>query len=334
MNRGPLLEGGAESYLENDMASVEQTYIDVSQGDRRTVSWGAIFCGAVFASALYLIFTVLGAGLGFSLLSPWNYRDYAPGAMGAAAIIWIIVTQIVSSGGGGYLAGRLAPKVADLPIQELHFRDTAHGLAVWAIATLAVSAFLWMMAGTIISSGASALAAAGKGVESAYLGNMASLREDDAGEGQNGTTNVAAYALDSLFRTSAGSGGVQQGGQASTDVGAKKAEVTRIYANALWQGKMSDADAQYAANIVSQSTGLSQADATRRVSDTFSQVQGMIAKAQDSAKQALDSARKATAMAALWTFVTLLCGAIVSAVAGNYGGAWQVRFVRMSRVPG
>ena len=41
-----------------------------------------------------------------------------------------------ASGVGGYLAGRLRVRWRDTDVDEVHFRDTAHGLLTWAVATL------------------------------------------------------------------------------------------------------------------------------------------------------------------------------------------------------
>lgn len=74
------------------------------------VSWGAIFAGAAAAASLALMLLMLGAGLGLTSISPWENQGLAAGTVGIAAIAWLTFTQIVASGMGGYLAGRLRTK--------------------------------------------------------------------------------------------------------------------------------------------------------------------------------------------------------------------------------
>jgi uncharacterized membrane protein len=56
--------------------------------------------------------------------------------------IWLIVTQWLSSGVGGYVAGRLRTRWIGTHTHEVFFRDTAHGLITWAVATVLVAAVL------------------------------------------------------------------------------------------------------------------------------------------------------------------------------------------------
>ena len=101
---------------------------------RSGVSWGAVFAGAAAAAALSLVLFSLGTGLGLASISPWSYNSAA--AIGISTILWISFTQLAASAAGGYMAGRLRTKWASLHTDEVYFRDTAHGLLAWAMATL------------------------------------------------------------------------------------------------------------------------------------------------------------------------------------------------------
>src|SRR5204863_7208346 len=50
--------------------------------------------------------------------------------------LYLVLAAIASYGFGGYLAGRLRPAITDGTSEETEFRDGAHGLLVWAIATV------------------------------------------------------------------------------------------------------------------------------------------------------------------------------------------------------
>jgi hypothetical protein len=103
---------------------------------RSAVSWGAVFAGAAAAAALSLILLLLGTGLGLSSVSPWASEGIDASTFGVSSILWITFMQLAASAVGGYLAGRLRTKWAGVQTDEVYFRDTAHGLLAWAVATL------------------------------------------------------------------------------------------------------------------------------------------------------------------------------------------------------
>ena len=124
------------------------------------VSWAAVIGGAFVSASLALILLSLGTGLGFSSVSPWSNIGASASTVGKAAIAWLILTQIMASAMGGYLAGRLRTKWTDLHTDEVYFRDTAHGFLVWAVG-LVITASLLATAATSLAGGAAQRSAAG-----------------------------------------------------------------------------------------------------------------------------------------------------------------------------
>lgn len=110
-----------------DSTSISSQVPAAAVNSASAVSWGAIFAGAAAAASLALMLLMLGAGLGLTSISPWENQGLAAGTVGIAAIAWLTFTQIVASGMGGYLAGRLRTKWVDTHTNEIYFRDTAHG---------------------------------------------------------------------------------------------------------------------------------------------------------------------------------------------------------------
>lgn len=100
------------------------------------VSWGAVWAGAVASVATSLALTLAAAGIGYSLSPGLASRDSLAGFSPTVGV-GLIVIQVLSTGLGGYLAGRLRTLWRQVHGHEAHFRDTAHGLIVWAVATLA-----------------------------------------------------------------------------------------------------------------------------------------------------------------------------------------------------
>jgi len=66
------------------------------------VSWGAIAAGAAAAAALSLILLLLGVGLGLSSVSPWAFEGISAESFGVSTIVWLALTQLLSSAMGGY----------------------------------------------------------------------------------------------------------------------------------------------------------------------------------------------------------------------------------------
>ena len=120
------------------------------------VEWGAIFAGGIAAMGVTLILLTLGPGLGLTAVSPWSFRNPSPAGFGTAAAIWLVITQWLSSAFGGYLTGRLRKKWVGIRTDEVLFRDTAHGLLAWALATLIMAALVTLGSATAADVAATA----------------------------------------------------------------------------------------------------------------------------------------------------------------------------------
>ena len=173
------------------------------------VSWAAVIGGAFVSASLALILLSLGTGLGFSAMSPWSNVGASASTVGKAAIAWLILTQIMASAMGGYLAGRLRTKWTDLHTDEVYFRDTAHGFLVWAVG-LVITASLLATAATSLAGGPARRDATGSTPQ------------------RQGMFNPSAYFVDSLLRSN---GSVVNGNEIAV-----RGEVDRIFAHALSQG--------------------------------------------------------------------------------------------------
>lgn len=267
------------------------------------VSWGAVFAGAAAAAALSMILFILGVGLGLSSISPWSYNAKP---IGTSTIVWIAFVQLAASGMGGYLAGRLRVKWASVHTHEVYFRDTAHGLLTWAVASLLTAALLAgalraILSGAIdLGAGAAAAAAAAPTVASASVSGT-----------PNNAPNAMDYFSDMLLRDST---------TPDVNSGAMRSEVSKIFVTNLRVGRLTPEDRDYLARTMVKRTGMNQADAERRVDDIYARVTKASADTQAAAKEAADKARKAAAHSALWMFVALLIGAFVASLAATFGG--------------
>jgi hypothetical protein len=283
---------------------------------RSAVSWGAVFAGAAAAAALSLILLILGVGLGLSAASPWARDGVNASSFGVGTILWITLTQIAASGMGGYLAGRLRTRWADAAGDEVYFRDTAHGFLAWAVASLATAAMLSAVIGGIVGVGAragGAAAAMGAGPAAAVASAAA------AAAANGGSTESVSYHADALFRRDTAAGSTTPA-PTTTDA-PPLAEVTRILAASGRAPTLPIDDTRYLGQLVAQRTGLSQADAEKRVTDTYTRLQTALNDAQGRARDAAETARKASAYASLWLFISLLAGAFVASLCATWGGS-------------
>src|SRR5450631_1442356 len=152
------MEQAVPSSAARFQAGVAETSV-MNEAHSSGVSWAAVIGGAFVAAALSLILLALGAGLGLSSVSPWSNIGASASTIGTAAILWLILMQIVSSSMGGYLAGRLRSKWANIHTDEVYFRDTAHGFLAWAVALVITAAFLTPAASYMVGGAASSVGA-------------------------------------------------------------------------------------------------------------------------------------------------------------------------------
>ena len=306
---------------------------DERRGHASAVSWGAIIAGAAAAAALSLIMLILGTGLGLSSVSPWTNNGIDAKTFGISTILWLTLTQLVASGMGGYLAGRLRAKWVTAQTDEIYFRDTAHGFLAWAVASLATAALLTSVVGSIVSNGIQAGASVAGGVASttvaAAAGGVAANGGASMAKSDRDSGDPLGYFLDSMFRkdTSTNAPGsthtgtsTNAGGNAEPNSAASLAEVARIFTNSIQNGPLPADDVHYVGQVVTQRTGVSQQEAEKRVLDTYARIQTKLHEMEASAKEMADKARKASAYTALWLFISLLIGAFVASLSAVYGG--------------
>lgn len=254
---------------------------------KSAASWPSIIAGAFVAAAATVILLALGSGIGFASVSPWPYRGASVTTFAITTAIWLLVTQWISAALGGYIAGRLRTRWMGTHTHEVFFRDTAHGLITWAVATILVAT---VAAGSFMS----AAGEAGRAVA-------------DVGA-TTANSPVSAYEVDKLFRSS------NSGGAAS--LADARMETAHIVANAFVSGSVSAADRAYLTEQVAARTGATQADAQSRVEGFLATV----TQVQANFKAQADSARKAAAEASLYLALSLLVGAFIASVSAALGG--------------
>ncbi|MDX8450861.1 hypothetical protein [Mesorhizobium captivum] len=270
------------------------------------VSWGPIIAGAFAASTLTVILMLIGSGLGLTLVSPWTGASASATTFAVSAAAWLVVVQWLSAGLGGYLTGRLRTKWVGIHDDEVYFRDTAHGFLAWAVATLLVAGVFGSALSATVGAGVQAASNVAAG---AAVGASSAATNAAGGATDN---NSMGYFVDTLFRP-ADTGTVAATGQNDA---AATAQATRILVASAAKGEVSADDKAYLAKLVASRTGLSEADAAKRVDTVLAAVDD----AKNKAKAAADTARKASATFALAGAVSMIVGAFIASVAAALGG--------------
>jgi len=257
------------------------------------ISWHAVVAGAFASAALTLLLIAFGAGMGFSAVSPWSNSGVSSTTFSIGTGLYLIVTAMLASTVGGYVAGRLRAPWPGPLTDEIFFQDTAHGFIAWACATVLSAAALGAAASTIVA------------------GASGGLTQRTAADG-----GPAAIYVDELFRPAPNAAIAPNAVVAPKAVDTlTRAEVDRLLMRTLRnRGDLSAADAAYLAQLVASRTGLGQADARSRVSEIVNE-----------AKSDIDKARAAAAKLSLWLTAALLAGALASSLAAIEGGQLRDR---------
>ncbi len=255
---------------------------------RSGASWPAILAGAAVILAMTLVTLSLGVGLGMSVVSPWSGSGVSATTFKVGTGIYFIVIAMISAALGGHITGRLRHRFVGIHDNEIYFRDTIHGFVAWAVALIVGVAFLASAGNAIVGSTAAtagpAVAAQSNGPAAGYVDHL--LRSETAPS--VGTSPSEADPRPELTRL--------------------------VAANLRDRQDLAPNDRSYVAQVVARHTGLSQADAEKRVSDVSAQM-----------KFDLDAARKATLQLALWLTASLFMGAFAASIAAAEAGAFRDR---------
>ena len=255
------------------------------------IHWSSILGGAAVAAAVSLILIPLGSALGFSSFSVFTATAGSAVTFTAGWAIWLVIMQWISSGVGGYIAGRLRVKWADLHSDEVFFRDTAHGFIAWAVATIFTLGLVACVTMNTVHAGVEATSTVAAGTAMGAANN-----------------DVLAYQVDSLYRSASPS--------ATASTADVTAETTRIVMTSIRNNAVSPDDKAYLDRQVAARAGISPQDADARVNAMFAQLDAAKAKAA----QAAETARKTAVGFFTVLFLSLLIGAFIASVSAALGG--------------
>ncbi|TCR65681.1 hypothetical protein [Bosea sp. BK604] len=264
--------------------------VTVDKSAQSYVQWAPVLGGAVVAAAISTIMTIFGAAIGLSMVSADFARSSSATAFAVAGALWALWITVSSCAAGGYIAGRMRQPAGDANLEERKVRDGTHGLLVWATGALLLGLIATSSVIGTARTAASGAASVGSGAASLISQNIDPL----------------ATALDSVMRSN--------GQQPPT--AEERDEASRIFVNALSNGRIEQGDRDYLASRLSARSNISAEDAQKRIDEAYSRLN----QAKETAKAAAEKARKIAVLSAFLTAAALLVGAAASVWAAGLGG--------------
>jgi hypothetical protein len=198
----------------------------------------------------------IAIGLAVSSVSP-TWRDTSTGLVVLSGA-WVVLTAVGSFALGGYIAGRIRSTWRTNP-DEVHFRDGVHGLVVWSLAVIIGACLTLASTATIGQS---------------TTKSSAVSPERTTANPSEAEPDFLTFELDRLFWS--------DNRQQPTD-NQTRAAAGRILESGLGRKELAKDDHDHLVQLVSARTGLSAADADRRVAQVLSESRDAAAKARRSA---------------------------------------------------
>jgi hypothetical protein len=245
--------------------------------DRWSFQWSPIVVGALIATAVSSIMLAFAAtlGLGVSSAAP-TWRD-ASVSLWVLSGLFLILQSLISFGCGGYMVGRASLSVQNLEHDEVERVDGFHGIAAWALAVV-IGAFLTAVVA------------------------MAANRPSPLMTPPSATEpSVLSYEIDTLFRASRR--------PANVDLTPLRAETGRILLTSSSHNGVSTDDRAYLGQVVTAVTGLTPADADKRVDTVIGD-----------SRKAISQARAAGIILGFSIAAALLFGAVAAWAGAAAGG--------------
>jgi len=299
------------------------------------VDWPAIIAGILLASAVSLVMLGFGSAIGLSFANFHGGTGVSPIWIGIAAASWLLWVEISSMLAGGYLTGRMRRRIHDATEHESDVRDGAHGILVWAGALIvsamvaasgvgAAASMVGNIVGTATSAAATAAAPAAGSAAAKSSFDPAAYFTDAPFRPGNATPaaagNAAPAAPGNAAPAAPANAAPAATGNAAPAAPANRAEAVaeagRILAFSAANGSVSDVDKTFLAQLVAQNTGLSEADATKRVDEVLANIEAAKQKAADAA----ETARKTAVLGAFLIAASLLVAAAAAYWAAGLGG--------------
>ncbi|WP_428683530.1 hypothetical protein [Reyranella sp.] len=295
------------------------TAVPVEAAPFRYLDWGPVILGALGAAAMSVVLLAFGSALGLSVVSPYPYAGISAKGAAILAAVYLALVMVASFAAGGYIAGRMRSPWRTTDETESHFRDGAHGFGVWSIGVLLGAALAASGVGAVVSAAGkatTAIAAAGTaGAASNPAMGQLSLKPTDYAIDRLLAPGPTGAAADPAATGAPATGAPAPAMQARRTRADLEGPMVRALAGSLTTPQLDARDRTYLARVVAEQTGMSQADAEKRVDETYAELKAAEQKARDAA----DAARKTAIIAAFLAAATLAIGCAAACAGAGLG---------------
>lgn len=320
---------------------METTHIRETRGASnylKRLSWGAVFAGVVVAIIVQLLFSLLGVGIGFVSFTPTTDGQPFSG-FGTGAMIWWIITILISLFAGGWVSGWLA--TTNHKVDRM-----IHGVLTWSIFSLfslyVVTTSVGAVVGGIGSVIGKGLSAAGSAIKegapqlSGLIGDNLGIDNEDlkklkdeaklmlrqTGKSELQPENLENKAKDLKDDAEGAAKTAAQNPQKADD----KADdlLSKLYN--MGEDTFSEMDKEALVNVVSARTNKSKSEATEIVNNWIATAQDVKESVKEAAQEAKETAKEvseevtdAIGRFAIFSFFALLVGAGAAVFGANMG---------------
>ncbi|MCJ2088450.1 PhnA-like protein [Methylobacterium sp. E-005] len=263
-----------------------------------SISWGAVFAGAVIALVAQVILNMVGLGIGLSTVDPAGNGTPTASSLSSGAGIWFVISGILASAAGGWLAGRLSGKPANTT-------TAYHGLIAWAVSTLVVVYLLSSAVSGVVSGASSAV--------SSTLGGAGNL----IGGSVKTAAQAAAPSLPGMDNPFSNIEGQVRNGTGNDPETLKNAAVSAMRAAVTGDAAQQKDAQEKAAQALAKAQNIPVDQARTQVAQYVQQFNDATAKAKEQTKQAADAAARVGSQGALYGALALILGALAAFFAGR-----------------
>lgn len=303
------------------------------------LSWSAIFAGVFIAIAVQLLLSLLGLSIGFGSINPVE-SDKPFSGLGIGALIWWIVTMLVSLFTGGWVAGWFSNQIQKTDL-------ILHGLLTWCLLSFLNLYLITSSVGKIVGGAGSVitkgLSMAGEGVKAVAPG-AGDLIKDQLDVDDNTLGKLKKEAEQLLRQTdkkelqpenlknkaNQAAGKAENTGKAILENPQNAAAKVDSLVSKLFNtgdSPFEAADRDALVNVVSNKTGKSKAESEQivdnwvnTIKDTKEKIKQAKDEAVEKAKQVGEDVASALAKFAIFSFFGLILGAASAAYGASVAG--------------
>lgn len=298
-------------------------------------AWGAIAAGVVIVIVSQLLLSLLGLSLGLIQVNPKEERLPSGKTLGIGAGAWWGISSLLSLFIGGWVTGHMSGDVGS-------FNATMNAVLTWAIASLIGMMFVATGIGSIVGgalgmviNGIKSAGTAATGAAAAAAGS-AGAQAPQAGDRLRQQWPQLKQEFESLLRQTGKSElqpeqmktSAESARRQTTQAAQQPQDIDTMFRQIMQQagGSTQAVDKNAVVNVLEKRQHMSREQAEHTADQWISTYRKTVSQTRETVKQASDKTEKVAkesahtlGLAAFWSFVILILGAIAAGLGGAAG---------------